>query len=102
VSPADTLSDRVTRLEAHWEDLVGRLDRQFTEMTKADARAEVLIEKMDDRLDNEAAARQELDTRFRVFVGKVVIVVLVVVGIGETLLTLLGPAIRQFLGLPQT
>jgi len=102
LSDTESLDSRVARLEAHWDDLMQRLDRQLTELTTADGRMGVLIEKLDQRLTNESSARAELDARFRIFVAKVVIIVVVVVGVGETMLTLFGPAIRQALGLPQT
>lgn len=77
-----------------------RLDRQLTELTQADARMAVIIEKLDERLDDEVSERKQLVADFRVFVAKFGAVMVIVAGAGEIVLTLFGPAIRKALGLP--
>jgi len=78
-----------------------RLDRQLTELAQADARAETLIEKLDQRIDAADADRAKLRAELQLFIARVVVAVVVIVGIGQTALTLFGPAIRGALGLPQ-
>ena len=102
LSDQESLDSRVARLEAHWEDLIVRLDRQFAELAQADSRAQTLIEKLDQRVDAADADRAKLRAELQVFIARVVVAVVVVIGLGQTILTLFGPAIRAAFGLPQT
>lgn len=90
--PAETLSDRVTRLEVLMEDLARQLSRELEvaadlhrSMDKAVATLTTIVERQDGRLTS-------VERSIAKALGAVAIIVLLV--------TLFGPYIRRALNLP--